>query len=111
MGTHTHDSATLHFVNATGEPRRAMPPLLPTFSLLACLPLLLLLLRAQAGDFLTSDMSRGAGPSTSAAKAFNGSVPLDVEGYPVAPPELELEQVHVYIRHGTPPSLYMRSTG
>ncbi|EPS97439.1 hypothetical protein FOMPIDRAFT_1025048 [Fomitopsis schrenkii] len=77
-----------------------MPPLLPTFSLLACLPLLLLLLRAQAGDFLTSDMSRGAGPSTSAAKAFNGSVPLDVEGYPVAPPELELEQVHVYIRHG-----------
>ncbi|KAJ7637137.1 histidine phosphatase superfamily [Roridomyces roridus] len=27
-------------------------------------------------------------------------VPLDVKGYPVAPPELELEQVHVYVRHG-----------
>ncbi|KAJ8517803.1 hypothetical protein ONZ45_g5057 [Pleurotus djamor] len=26
--------------------------------------------------------------------------PLDVEGYPVAPEGLELEQVHVYIRHG-----------
>ena len=27
-------------------------------------------------------------------------VPLDVEGYPVAPRGLELEQVHVYVRHG-----------
>ena len=26
--------------------------------------------------------------------------PLDVAGYPVAPRELELEQVHVYVRHG-----------
>ncbi|GJJ10525.1 hypothetical protein Clacol_004751 [Clathrus columnatus] len=25
---------------------------------------------------------------------------LDVENYPVAPPELNLEQVHIYIRHG-----------
>ena len=29
-----------------------------------------------------------------------GALPLDVDGYPVAPPELELEQVHLYIRHG-----------
>lgn len=87
-----------------------MHPLLPTFSLVACLPLLLLLFRAQAGGFLTSDMSKDAGPSTSAAKAFNGSVPLNIEAYPVAPPELELEQVHVYIRHGTRPSLYMHNT-
>ena len=29
-----------------------------------------------------------------------GHVPLDVNGYPVAPPELELEQVHIYVRHG-----------
>lgn len=28
-------------------------------------------------------------------------VPLDVEGYPLAPPGLELEQVHVFVRHGT----------
>ena len=26
--------------------------------------------------------------------------PLDVANYPVAPPELTLEQVHVYVRHG-----------
>ncbi|KAJ7039799.1 histidine phosphatase superfamily [Mycena alexandri] len=26
--------------------------------------------------------------------------PLDVKGYPLAPPELQLEQVHVYVRHG-----------
>ncbi|ETW75848.1 hypothetical protein HETIRDRAFT_53924 [Heterobasidion irregulare TC 32-1] len=35
--------------------------------------------------------------------------PLDVAGYPVAPRELELEQVHVYVRHGerTPVSVRM----
>ncbi|THH11457.1 hypothetical protein EW146_g8034 [Bondarzewia mesenterica] len=35
--------------------------------------------------------------------------PLDVEGYPVAPSELELEQVHVFVRHGerTPVSVRM----
>lgn len=27
-------------------------------------------------------------------------VPLDVEGYPVAPEGLKLEQVHLYVRHG-----------
>ncbi|KAI0634864.1 phosphoglycerate mutase-like protein [Trametes polyzona] len=36
----------------------------------------------------------GGGPVT------RGHVPLDVEGYPVAPPELELQQVHIYVRHG-----------
>ena len=30
-------------------------------------------------------------------------VPLDVDKYPVAPPDLELEQVHVFVRHGTHP--------
>ena len=29
-----------------------------------------------------------------------GHVPLDVEKYPVAPDNLTLEQVHVYVRHG-----------
>jgi hypothetical protein len=28
-------------------------------------------------------------------------IPLDVEQYPVAPCGLELEQVHVFVRHGT----------
>ena len=27
-------------------------------------------------------------------------IPLDVENYPVAPAELVLEQVHVFVRHG-----------
>jgi hypothetical protein len=30
-------------------------------------------------------------------------VPLDVDGYPIGPDELQLEQVHVYVRHGTYP--------
>lgn len=32
--------------------------------------------------------------------AARGHVPLDVDGYPVAPAELELQQVHIYVRHG-----------
>lgn len=37
----------------------------------------------------------------SSSRAHSGSSTLDVDGYPVAPPDLELAQVHVYIRHGT----------
>ncbi|KZT10258.1 phosphoglycerate mutase-like protein [Laetiporus sulphureus 93-53] len=51
--------------------------------------------------------AESAGPSnrppnnvTSGRENPSGHVPLDVEGYPVAPPGLELEQVHIYIRHG-----------
>ena len=29
-----------------------------------------------------------------------GHIPLDVENYPVAPSTLQLEQVHLFIRHG-----------
>ena len=29
-----------------------------------------------------------------------GTVPFDVDDYPVAPEGLELEQVHLYVRHG-----------
>lgn len=29
-----------------------------------------------------------------------GTLPFDVENYPVAPEGLELEQVHLYVRHG-----------
>ncbi len=43
-------------------------------------------------------LGSGGGGSQEARK---GHVPLDVDGYPVAPPELELEQVHIYVRHGT----------
>ena len=43
--------------------------------------------------------------STSAGGAYAAAShpvarPLDVDGYPLAPPELALEQVHVYVRHG-----------
>lgn len=27
-------------------------------------------------------------------------VPLDVDGYAIAPENLQLEQVHIYVRHG-----------
>jgi len=37
-------------------------------------------------------------------------VPLDVENYPVAPAELELEQVHIYIRHGERTPVGLRLT-
>ncbi|KAI8986698.1 phosphoglycerate mutase-like protein [Trametes punicea] len=40
----------------------------------------------------------GSGNASSTLK--RGHVPLDVDGYPVAPPELELQQVHIYVRHG-----------
>ena len=30
-----------------------------------------------------------------------GHIPLDIENYPVAPPTLQLKQVHLFIRHGT----------
>lgn len=38
--------------------------------------------------------------SPSRAPGWPGAIPLDVHGYPLAPPELQLEQVHVYVRHG-----------
>ena len=31
---------------------------------------------------------------------YPGHTPLDVENYPVAPATLELEQVHMFVRHG-----------
>ncbi len=37
---------------------------------------------------------------TTTTRPGPGSVPLDVDGYPLAPLELELQQVHVYVRHG-----------
>ncbi|CAA7268373.1 unnamed protein product [Cyclocybe aegerita] len=37
--------------------------------------------------------------------------PLDVNGYPVAPENLQLEQVHVYVRHGERTPVGVRMTG
>ncbi|TBU47055.1 phosphoglycerate mutase-like protein [Dichomitus squalens] len=40
-----------------------------------------------------------------------GHVPLDVDGYPAAPAELELQQVHVYVRHGERAPVGIRMAG
>lgn len=47
--------------------------------------------------------STNVGGGTSAGANLKYKAPLsglDAENYTVAPPELELEQVHVYVRHG-----------
>ena len=49
--------------------------------------------------------------SPSRAPGWPGALPLDVEGYPVAPPELELEQVHIYVRHGKFNQVYFQKIG
>lgn len=48
------------------------------------------------------EMSAKPGPANglNAPHSGPGTVPLDVERYPQPPPELELEQVHIYVRHG-----------
>lgn len=50
------------------------------------------------GDFSMVAMTDNAPVNTSLYRPAQPS--LDVEKYPVAPPELTLEQVHVYVRHG-----------
>ncbi|RPD65713.1 phosphoglycerate mutase-like protein [Lentinus tigrinus ALCF2SS1-7] len=55
-----------------------------------------------------SGSDSGASPAQTERK---GHVPLDVDGYPVAPPELELEQVHIYIRHGERTPVGIRMAG
>lgn len=43
----------------------------------------------------------GTAEITAKAYAYRyPQAPLDVEAYPVAPDNLELEQVYVYVRHG-----------
>ncbi|CDO75738.1 hypothetical protein BN946_scf184921.g14 [Trametes cinnabarina] len=46
------------------------------------------------------DMGLLGGGKANNNSVKRGHVPLDVDGYPVAPSELELEQVHIYVRHG-----------
>lgn len=52
------------------------------------------------GMILSGKTAAAAGHSNSTLGP--GSIPFDVDGYPVPPPELELEQVHLYVRHGEP---------
>ena len=61
---------------------------------------------ARGSEGNSTDMGLLGGDNAAAPK--KGHVPLDVDGYPVAPVELELEQVHIYVRHGTfPPYVVM----
>ena len=53
----------------------------------------------QAMTLMAGDVSQSDSPSPVTIRP--PQVPLDVEGYPAAPDGLELEQVHIYIRHGT----------
>jgi hypothetical protein len=46
----------------------------------------------------TTTVTGGQKPASNALRP--PQVPLDVEEYPVAPHGLELEQVHVFVRHG-----------
>lgn len=51
----------------------------------------------------TMSGSTNVGGGTSAGANLKYKAPLsglDAENYTVAPPELELEQVHIYVRHG-----------
>ena len=47
-----------------------------------------------------SNMGFVEGSGVAEKGAAKGHVPLDVDGYPVAPAELKLQQVHIYVRHG-----------
>jgi len=45
------------------------------------------------------DQNMSLGPIHAVSSATRST--LDVTGYPTAPADLELEQVHLYVRHGT----------
>jgi hypothetical protein len=53
-------------------------------------------------SLLDAGMAHSLPITNSTASRYRGgiNVPLDVHGYPVAPEELVLQQVHVFIRHG-----------
>ncbi|KIY70843.1 phosphoglycerate mutase-like protein [Cylindrobasidium torrendii FP15055 ss-10] len=86
--------------------RWILPSQLQVAGFMRALALLLLqavfvLLHSPGGfcaDFSMVAMTDNAPVNTSLYRPLQP--PLDVAKYPVAPPELTLEQVHVYIRHG-----------
>ena len=47
-----------------------------------------------------TELGQGMVPATDSGTDHPGHIPLDVENYPVAPSTLQLEQVHLFIRHG-----------
>lgn len=80
-----------------------MPRCRLAFSLLSSLLFLVLLARAQNANHAVHDAQRDSMKTEGRwtdNKLGAGTVPLDVEGYELAPEDLHLEQVHVYVRHG-----------
>ena len=66
-----------------------------------------------SGSAATGVDTQGRERITLAAKSIRAmpgsTVPLDVEGYPEAPSGLQLEQVHLYVRHGELQTLFTPS--
>ena len=48
----------------------------------------------------STELEQGMVPATDSGIDHPGHIPLDVENYPVAPSTLQLEQVHMFVRHG-----------
>lgn len=72
---------------------------------LALLPLLLAYLLLLTASYVMTMTIGGLGVGSAAAIAQTTGpnvpqIPLDVERYPVVPQGLELQQVHVFVRHG-----------
>lgn len=61
---------------------------------------LVLLLRCTHIAALYPDTNISIPMPTGRSMGWPGALPLEVDGYPAAPPELQLEQVHIYVRHG-----------
>ena len=49
----------------------------------------------------STELKQGMVSETNSGVDRPGHIPLDVENYPVAPSTLHLEQVHLFVRHGT----------
>ena len=72
----------------------------PSHLCFALYPVLLLLLQSTHTAALYPDSHIINTMPTGKSLGWPGALPLEVDGYPVAPPELQLEQVHIYVRHG-----------
>ncbi|KAF5368046.1 hypothetical protein D9758_004503 [Tetrapyrgos nigripes] len=63
------------------------------------------------GLFLLISISSWASQQPLMAEKTTTQLPLEVESYPVAPDNLQLQQVHIYVRHGERTPVGVRLTG
>ncbi|KAJ3782805.1 histidine phosphatase superfamily [Lentinula aff. detonsa] len=73
--------------------------------------LLFFLLDFTSATFKDIDAPYHTDQDVSMAESLKSHSPLDVEKYPVAPSGLELEQVHIYVRHGERTPVGVRLAG